>query len=69
LVGERNADLWVPCPSPHWENHWPPGVIRIEINCWAELSPTIPSSRTSIVSRAIGSSSWGGKRRDEWAVR
>ncbi len=37
-VGERNADSWVPCPSPHWDNHWSPGVIRIAINCGAELS-------------------------------
>jgi hypothetical protein len=25
-------------PSPHWDNHWSPRVIRIETNCGAEIS-------------------------------
>jgi hypothetical protein len=48
LVGERNADSWVPCPSPHWDNRWSPGMIRKKAACGADLFlPTTLSSRAS----------------------
>jgi hypothetical protein len=25
LVGEKNIDSGVPCPSPHWDSYWFPG--------------------------------------------
>ncbi len=43
LVGERNADSWVPCLSPHLENRWSPGMIRVEngLSIAGELGITV----------------------------
>jgi hypothetical protein len=48
LVGERNGDSQVPYPSPHWDNHWSWGMIKIESWFWDWIfflpnNPVIPS--------------------------
>ncbi len=60
LVGERNADLWVPRTIPHWDNLWSPGVNKkggrssygTENLSLPKFHPN-PSSQTSGGSRAI----------------
>ncbi len=36
LEGETRSR--VPCPSPHWDNRWSPGMIRILTDCGAEVT-------------------------------